>query len=54
MEGFTPHNVAKSPPLNVKSYNFGGNEVFSLMHHFVQCWGVLTRRKPAPLLGVVF
>jgi hypothetical protein len=34
--------------------NFGRNKVFSVAHRFVSCWGVLTGRKPASILKVIF
>jgi hypothetical protein len=34
--------------------DFGGNEVFAVAHHFVQCSGARRGRKPAPLLGSIF
>src|SRR5205814_5677871 len=34
--------------------NLGGNQVFAVVHRFVQCLGVIKGRKPASLLEGVF
>jgi len=34
--------------------NLGGNQVFAVVHRFVQCLGVVRGRKPASLLENVF
>ena len=34
--------------------NLGSSEVFAIAHHFVQCYDGRERRKPVPLLGLIF